>query len=70
MLALNAVEIAVEDAGVAGVAEEDQCVGEWLEEWLDGGFERLVGLGIVIHYQCLDHQRLTYGGRNEDIPQR
>lgn len=62
MLALNAVEIAIEDAGVAGVAEEDQCVGEWLEEWLDGGFERLVGLGIVIHYQCLDHQRLNLWG--------
>lgn len=49
VLAFDAVQVAVEEAGVAVDAEEDERVSEGLEEGLDGGFERLVGLGIVIH---------------------
>ena len=47
-VAADAVQIAVEDARVAGLAEQDQGVGERLEEGLDADFERLVGLRVVV----------------------
>lgn len=50
VFAFDAVEVAVEEAGVAVVAEEDEGVGEGFEEGFDGGFEGLVGLGVVVHY--------------------
>ena len=47
-VAFDAIEVAVEDARVAGLAEEDQSVGEGLKEGLDADFERLVGLRVVV----------------------
>ena len=47
-VAADAVQVAVEDARVAGLAEEDQRVGERLEEGLDADFEGLVGLRVVV----------------------
>jgi hypothetical protein len=48
--ALEAVDVAVEDAGIAGVAEEDQRVGVDGEPAGDGGGEGLGGLRVVVHY--------------------
>ena len=53
MFTLHAVEISVEDAGVAIKTEENERIGEGFEERFYGSFEGLVGLGIVVHDQCL-----------------
>ena len=42
------------DAGGPGAAEEDEGVGVMEEPKLDGGGERLEGLGIVILDESLD----------------
>lgn len=52
-LGVDAVQVAVPDAGVARVAEEDERVGEGLEPVCDGGLEGLVGLGVVVHHEGL-----------------
>lgn len=51
--AAGAKEVAVEDARVAGLAEEDEGVREGLEPVGDGGLEGLVGLRVVVHNQSL-----------------
>lgn len=48
-VALGAVEVAVEDAGVARGAEEDEGVGEGLEPVGHGRCEGLAGLSVVVH---------------------
>jgi hypothetical protein len=53
VVAFCAVEVAVEDTGVAIAAEKDQGVGEGLEEAFDGGLDGLAGLGVVVYYYCL-----------------
>lgn len=53
VVAFCAVEVAVEDAGVAIAAEKDQGVGKGLEEAFDGSFDSLAGLGVVVYYYCL-----------------
>jgi len=50
VLAFDAVEVAVEEAGVTVKAEEDEGIGEGLKERLDRSFEGLVGLCVVVHY--------------------
>lgn len=52
-LRVDAVQVAIPDAGVARVAEEDEGVGEGLEPVCDRGLERLVRLCVVVHHQCL-----------------
>ena len=49
MLSLHAVEIAVENAWIAGAAEKDETVGERFEEAFNWGFNSLARLGIVVH---------------------
>lgn len=44
----EAVEVAVEDAGVAGFAEEDEGVAEGEEPGRYGDRESLEGLGVVV----------------------
>ena len=53
MLAFDAVEVTIEDAGVAVGSQEDEGVGEGFEEGLDGCFEGLVGLGVVVPRQLV-----------------
>lgn len=53
VISLHAVEVTIEDAGVAVAAEKDQGVGERLEEAFDGGLDGLAGLGVVVDYYCL-----------------
>lgn len=53
MLAFDAVEIAVPDAGVAGLAEKNEGVGERFEPVCDGGFESLIRLSVVVHDESL-----------------
>lgn len=64
-LRVDAVQVAVPDAGVARVAEEDERVGEGLEPVCDGGLEGLVGLGVVVHHEGLCRVSLwsVYAGR-------
>jgi hypothetical protein len=50
MLAFNAVEVAIKEARIAFVAEEDEGVSQGLKEGLNLRLEGLVGLGIVVHY--------------------
>ena len=60
LVAFNAVEITVEDAGIALAAEENQSICEGFEKRFDGRFEGLVRLGVMIpvrlatkkHYLC------------------
>lgn len=56
MFSLDSVEITVEDAGVAIITEKDEGIGEGLKERLNGGFERLVRLGVMVHYEGLSIQ--------------
>ena len=62
MLSFDAVEVSVEDTGVAVIAEEDEGVGEGLEEGFNGSFESLVRLGVVVHYKCLLSQPISLMG--------
>jgi len=48
LVALDTVDVAIEDARIAGFAEEDQAVGKRFEPGFDSDFERLVRLGVVI----------------------
>lgn len=48
LLAFASVEIAVEETGVAVLAEEDQGIGKRLEETLDGSLDGLTLLGVVV----------------------
>lgn len=52
-LRVDAVQVSVPDAGVSRVAEEDERVGERLEPVCDLRLEGLVGLGVVVHHECL-----------------
>lgn len=61
MLALDAVQIAIKDARVAFRAEEDEGVGKGLEEWFNGSFESLVGLGVMVPREV----RGVWSERNE-----
>lgn len=54
VLAFDAVEISVEETGIAVVAEEDQRVGEGLEETFDWCLDCLTLLRVVVL-----HNRLT-----------
>ena len=57
---IDTVQITIEDARVSVDPEQDQGVGKWLEERLDGGFESLVRLGVVVHNEsyCVDWRYL------------
>ena len=48
MVAFYAVDVAIEDAGIAGLSEEDEGVSKGFEEGLDSCFESLVRLCIVV----------------------
>ena len=48
-MAAHAVEVAVEELGVAVAAQQDEGVGEGLEEALDGRGDGLARLGVVVH---------------------
>lgn len=48
VIALDAVDITVKDAGVAFGAQEDEGIGKGFEEGFDGRFKSLVGLGVVV----------------------
>lgn len=48
----QAVQVAVEGAGVAFFAQEDEAVGEGLEEAFDAGGHCLAGLGVVVGDDC------------------
>lgn len=48
MVALDTVQIAVKYAGVAFGAEENEGIGKGFEEGLNGCFESLVGLGVMV----------------------
>lgn len=64
MLALDAVQIAVKDAGVAFRAEKDEGICERLEKGLNGRFKSLVGLGVMVPIK-LAHGWCERSGRNE-----
>jgi hypothetical protein len=53
VVALHAVEIAVEDTGVSVTAEKNQRVGERLEETFNGRLDGLPWLCIMIDDYCL-----------------
>lgn len=53
LVALCTVEVAVEDARVALAAQQDQRVGERLEEALDRRLDCLTGLRVVIGHKGL-----------------
>lgn len=53
VLALDTVEISVEQARVAVISEEDERVCKWLEEALDGGSDSLSLLGVVVLHNGL-----------------
>lgn len=59
VLALHAIQIAVEDARVALVAQQDQRVGQRLEEALDRRRHRLARLRVVVHHHR--HGRVRLG---------
>jgi len=44
----QAVEVTVEHAGVACLAQEDERIRRWLEPWLHEGLECLPGLGVMV----------------------
>lgn len=56
MFAFDSVDVTIEETGVTVEAEENESVGERLEEWLDLSFKRLVWLGIVVHDESLECQ--------------
>ena len=49
MFALDAIEITVENTGVAIKTEEDEGVGERFEEIGYWRFEGLIRLGVMVH---------------------
>jgi hypothetical protein len=53
MLAFDAVQATIEEAGATAETEEGKSVGEGLEERLGKGFECLAWLGIMIHDEGL-----------------
>lgn len=55
---VDAVQVAVPDAGVPRVAEEDERVGEGLEPVCDLGLERLIRLCVVVHHEGLSERVL------------
>ncbi len=50
VLAFDPVQIAIKDARVTLVAQQDQGVRDGLEEALDGRGDRLAGLRVVVHH--------------------
>lgn len=48
VVTFDTVDVAIEDARVAGFTEEDQAVGKGFEPGFDSDFERLVRLGVVV----------------------
>ncbi len=53
VLAFDAVQVTVPDAGVSSVSEEDQSVGKRLEPTLDGRLKGWIRLGVMVHDERL-----------------
>ena len=51
---VDAVHVTVEKTWVSGVAEQNEGVGERLEEAFNRRFESLVGLRVVVHHESLE----------------
>src|SRR5277367_820367 len=51
MLALHAVQVAIEELRVAFLAQQNERVRERLEEAFDGRLDSLAGLRVVVHDQ-------------------
>ena len=53
MLSFDAVEVAIEETGVAVESKKNEGVSERLEEWFNRSFKCLVRLSIMVHDESL-----------------